>query len=121
MTPRRLFRHTLRQALEKRFGKHRITAQEFANAYNLVTEEAISTETARKWLSGLGLPRYQKIFELVHWLRIDPRELFNYAPEQYAEKKRLQEQYQRAIDGQFTLTDIEQLLAEEHSHGQSKT
>ena len=121
MPHRHLFRHTLRQALEKRFGKHHITAQEFANAYNLVTEEAISTETARKWLSGLGLPRYQKIFELVHWLRIDPRELFNYAPEQYAEKSRLQEQYQRAIEGQFTLTDIEQLLAEELTRGQSKT
>lgn len=83
MPERQHFRMILRDALERRFGRHRITASELANAFNLVTNESISDETARKWLSGLALPRYERIFELVHWLDIDPRSLFHYDPKHH--------------------------------------
>ena len=64
MPERKHFQMILREALERRFGHHRITASELANAFNLITNESISDEAARKWLTGLSLPRYERIFEL---------------------------------------------------------
>ena len=58
MYRRKIFRAVLRHALEVRFGSKRITASQFANAYNLITDDSITTETARKWISGPGIPRY---------------------------------------------------------------
>ena len=101
----------LREALVRRFGRHRITARELANAFNLVTNESISDETARKWLTGLALPRYERIFELVHWLDIDPRSLFFYDPQHRAlHELELAEAAQQHLDGQFNLQDIETMI-----------
>lgn len=111
MSERRHFRMILREALERRFGRHRITASELANAFNLVTNESISDETARKWLNGLALPRYERIFELVHWLDIDPRSLFHYDPQQRTLcEQELAEAAQQHLDGQFNLQDIEAMI-----------
>lgn len=111
MPERRYFRMILREALEKRFGQHRITASDFANSFNLVTNESISDETARKWLNGLALPRYERIFELVHWLDIDPRSLFHYDPQQRTlHEQELVEQIQHHLDGQLNLQDIEVII-----------
>lgn len=72
----------MRHALEVRFGSTRITASQFATAYNLITDDPVTNETARKWISGIAIPRYERIFELVHWLNINPHDLFqaNYLP-----------------------------------------
>lgn len=111
MAQRKQFRMILREALERRFGRHRITARELANAFNLVTNESISDETARKWLTGLALPRYERIFELVHWLDIDPRSLFYYDPQHRAlHEQELAEAAQQHLDGQFNLQDIETMI-----------
>lgn len=111
MPERQHFRKILREALEKRFGRHRITASELANAFNLITNESISDETARKWLTGLALPRYERIFELVHWLDIDPRSLFHYDRQQRTlHEQELAEVAQQHLDGQFNLQDIEVMI-----------
>ena len=111
MPQRKHFRMILRESLERRFGRHRVTARELANAFNLVTNESISDETARKWLTGLALPRYERIFELVHWLDIDPRSLFYYDPQhRVLHEQELAEEAQRHLDGQFNLQDIETLI-----------
>jgi transcriptional regulator with XRE-family HTH domain len=111
MPERHHFRMILRDALERRFGRHRITASELANAFNLITNESISDETARKWLAGLALPRYERIFELVHWLDIDPRSLFHYDPQQRTlHEQELVEKAQKHLDGQFNLQDIEAMI-----------
>ena len=111
MSQRKHFWMILREALERRFGRHRIKARELANAFNLVTNETISDETARKWLSGLALPRYERIFELVHWLDIDPRSLFYYDPLHRAlHAQELAEAAQQHLDGQFNLQDIETMI-----------
>lgn len=111
MPERQHFRMILRDALERRFGRHRITASELANAFNLITNESISDETARKWLTGLALPRYERIFELVHWLDIDPRSLFHYDPQQRTlHEQELTEAAQQHLDGQFNLQDIEAMI-----------
>jgi len=73
-----LFASTLRQALHARFGSNRVSARQFANAFNLRSMlQPVSDETARKWLNGQCLPRYERLFELVHWLEINPMNLFN--------------------------------------------
>jgi transcriptional regulator with XRE-family HTH domain len=111
MPERKHFRMILREALEKRFGRHRITASELANAFNLITNESISDETARKWLIGSSLPRYERIFELVHWLDIDPRSLFHYDPQNRTlHEQELAEAVQHHLDGQFNLQDIETII-----------
>ena len=105
------FRKILRTALEQRFGKHKITASELAKAFNLITQESISDETARKWMTGLALPRYQRIFELVHWLDIDPRSLFHYDPKHHTlDEQAFSEKAQQHLDGQFNLQDIESMI-----------
>ena len=108
MHVRNRFRLALRNALAIRFGSNRITASQLANAYNLITDDPITTETARKWISGLGIPRYERIFELVHWLNINPNDLFqaNYLPPYSDPNHRLME---NKPDAELTLTDIQQL------------
>jgi len=86
MNAKQLFSHTLRQAVEKRYGTKRITSSQFANAYNLITNTPITQETARKWMTGKGLPRYERLFELIHWLKIDPSDLFKITKDFYQTK-----------------------------------
>jgi len=108
MFRRQIFRAVLRHALEVRFGSKRITASQFANAYNLITDDPITTETARKWISGLGIPRYERIFELVHWLNINPHDLFqaNYLPSYSDPNHQLLD---NKSDSELTLQDIREL------------
>ena len=109
MFRRQLFRAVLRHALEVRFGSKHITASQFANAYNLITDNnPITTETARKWISGQGIPRYERIFELVHWLNINPHDLFqsNYLPPYSDPNHQLLE---NKPESELTLMDIQQL------------
>ena len=108
MFRRQIFRAVLRHALEVRFGSKRITASQFANAYNLITDYPITTETARKWISGLGIPRFERIFELVHWLNINPNDLFqaNYLPSYSDPNHQLLD---NKSDSEFTLQDIREL------------
>ena len=108
MFRRQIFRAVLRHALEVRFGSKRITASQFANAYNLITDDPITTETARKWISGLGIPRYERIFELVHWLNINPNDLFqaNYLPPCSDPNHQLLD---KKSDSELTLMDIREL------------
>lgn len=73
-----MFRKTLRDHLEKKFGRHKITAKELAAAFNLIAETPITEETARKWINGLALPRFERLYFLIHWLDIDPNLIFNY-------------------------------------------
>ena len=109
MFRRQIFRAVLRHALEVRFGSKRITASQLANAYNLITtDDPITTETARKWISGLGIPRYERIFELVHWLNINPNDLFqaNYLPPYSDPNHQLLD---NKSDSEFTLHEIQEL------------
>ena len=108
MFRRQIFRAVLRHALEVRFGSKRITACQFANAYNLITDDPITTETARKWISGLGIPRYERIFELVRWLNINPNDLFqtNYIPPYSDPNHQLLD---KKSDAELTLMDIREL------------
>ena len=111
MYQREIFRSVLRHALEIKFGSKKITANQFANAYNLISPTPITNETARKWITGQGIPRFERIYELVHWLNINPMDLFpcNYLPRhdclsyQRIEKK---------LDSGFNLNDIEQFAKE---------
>ena len=109
MFRRQIFRAVLRHALEVRFGSKRITASQLANAYNLITDDPITTETARKWISGLGIPRYERIFELVHWLNINPNDLFqaSYVPPYSDPNHQLLD---KKSESELTLTDIQQLV-----------
>ena len=108
MLRRQIFRAVLRHALAFRFGSKRITASQFANAYNLITDDPITTETARKWISGQGIPRYERIFELVHWLNINPNDLFqaNYLPPYSDPNHQLLD---NKSDSEFTLHEIQEL------------
>lgn len=108
MFRRQIFRAVLRHALEVRFGSKRITASQLANAYNLITYDPITTETARKWISGLCIPRYERIFELVHWLNINPHDLFqaNYLPLYSDPNHQL---LNNKSDSELTLLDIREL------------
>lgn len=102
-----VFRH----ALEIKFGTKKITAKQFANAYNLISSDPITNETARKWITGQGIPRFERIYELVHWLNINPNNLFpcNYLPPHtYLSNQRIEEK----LDSGFNLKDIEQLAKE---------
>ena len=108
MFRRQIFRAVLRHALKVRFGSKRITASQLANAFNLITDKPISTETARKWISGQGIPRYERIFELVHWLNINPHDLFqaNYLPLYSDPNHQLLD---NKSDSEFTLHEIQEL------------
>ena len=108
MFRRQIFRAVLRHALEVRFGSKRITASQLANAYNLIADKHITTETARKWISGQGIPRYERIFELVHWLNINPNDLFqaNYLPPYSDPNHQLLD---NKSDSEFTLHEIQEL------------
>lgn len=108
MLRRQIFRAVLRHALEVRFGSKRITASQLANAYNLIADKPITTETARKWISGQGIPRYERIFELVHWLNINPHDLFqaNYLPLYSDPNHQLLD---NKSDSEFTLHEIQEL------------
>jgi len=91
------------------FRSKRITASQFANAYNLITDDPITTETARKWISGLGIPRYERIFELVRWLNINPNDLFQacYVPPLFGPQSH--KFLDNKSDAELTLMDIQQL------------
>lgn len=108
MHVRNRFRLALRNALAIRFGSNRITANQFATAYNLITDIPISTETARKWLSGLSLPRYERIYELVHWLNINPHDLFQ-AYSSHAYLMPSHQLLENKLATELTLQDIEEL------------
>jgi hypothetical protein len=111
MYQRQIFRSVLRQALEIKFGSKKITANQFANAYNLISPSPITNETARKWITGQGIPRFERIYELVHWLNINPMDLFpcNYLPPgAYLSYQPIK----KKLDSGFNLNDIKQFAKE---------
>lgn len=77
----RLFRQILDDRLRKKFGR-RISAQRLADQFNLRAKgtTTISRETARKWMSGLAIPQYERLVVLVEWLALDPQDFLSFKP-----------------------------------------
>ena len=55
----------------------KLKPSELATYYNLQFTRSITSETARKWLLGLSMPRICVIKDLKSWLNLDLSELFN--------------------------------------------
>ena len=62
--------------LEEKY-KRKIKYSEFSTFYNLEFTRSITTETARKWLTGASAPRLSVIKDLKHWLKMDLSNLFD--------------------------------------------
>jgi len=56
----------------------KLKPSEFATYYNLQFTRSITSETARKWLLGLSMPRISVIKDLKSWLNLDLSDLFNW-------------------------------------------
>ena len=57
--------------------KRKIKFSEFSTFYNLEFTRSITTETARKWLTGASAPRLSVIKDLKDWLKMDLSNLFD--------------------------------------------
>ncbi len=55
----------------------KLKPSEFATYYNLKFTRSITSETARKWLLGLNMPRIYVIKDLKSWLNLDLSDLFD--------------------------------------------
>ena len=66
----------LNLCLERKY-KRKIKFSEFSTFYNLEFTRSITTETARKWLTGASAPRLSVIKDLKHWLKMDLSNLFD--------------------------------------------
>ena len=73
---REKFRIELDKQLKKKY-KRPLKPSEFATFYNLQFTRSITSETARKWLLGLGVPNITVIKDLKVWLNLDLNELFD--------------------------------------------
>jgi hypothetical protein len=67
--------HLLNELLFRKYGR-RISAQKLADQFNLRAKgtKTISRETARKWLSGMAIPQYDRLVVLVDWLGLDTQD-----------------------------------------------
>ena len=69
----------LNRCLEIKYKK-RLKNSEFATFYNLNFTRSITSETARKWLLGISVPKISVMKDIAHWLKMDLSDLFNKAP-----------------------------------------
>lgn len=72
-----IFSRQLNKKLEEKYHKKPF-ATTFANHFNLNThgDKTISSETARRWMSGESKPRLDTILHLCNWLQINPDVFF---------------------------------------------
>ena len=64
------FSTTLRSGLMNKFNRIP-TAQKFSDEFNLRSVNAITRETARKWINGLVMPESERLLILIQWLNLN--------------------------------------------------
>jgi len=70
------FQNELSKKLIVKYNR-KLKPSELATYYNLHFTRSITSETARKWLLGLSMPRISVIKDLKSWLNLDLSDLFN--------------------------------------------
>jgi len=70
------FQKELSKKLIAKYSR-KLKPSEFATFYNLQFTRSITSETARKWLLGLSMPRIYVIKDLKSWLNLDLSDLFD--------------------------------------------
>ena len=73
------FSQELNRCLKIKYKK-RLRNSEFATYYNLNFTRSITSETSRKWLLGVSVPKISVMKDIAHWLKMDLSDLFNKAP-----------------------------------------
>ena len=69
------FSIALRSGLVNKFNRIP-TAQKFSDEFNLRSVNAITRETARKWINGLVMPESERLLVLIQWLNLNSDYLY---------------------------------------------
>jgi hypothetical protein len=71
------FSELLNHYLIKKYKK-KPSANFVANQFNLRSNgtTTITAETARKWMTGMAVPKIDRFIVLIHWLEFDPGQMF---------------------------------------------